>query len=345
MAIRQARETALWVFAEGSRTVVDEQIPAANVREAVYAAIPREQVEQTLRAYQAVSDTRLDSPLAFLLRRYAHLKQFSANLLRHVSFAGDRFAEALVVDLQTEIRRKLPADAPMYFITPSWHGFVVPQEAPERLPYELCVLATLREQLRSGDVFVPGSRKFADLESYLIPAAQWPGLRGEVLRQLGLPDDPRQRLHARLAELEALLPQVTALLAAGGEVRLEDGELVLTALQAEELPASLRVLDERIRARMPVVELTDILVEVDDWTGFSDLLREASAGNTDSSEPVYADLLAAACNIPLSDMARSTGLEYQTVRWATNQFLHEHPLRAATTRVVNQQHRQWLARH
>jgi hypothetical protein len=57
------------------------------------------------------------------------------------------------------------------------------------------------------------------------------------------------------------------------------------------------VLDERIRARMPAVELTDILVEVDGWTGFSELLREASAGGQEGPEPVAA-LLAAACNIP-----------------------------------------------
>jgi hypothetical protein len=125
------------------------------------------------------------------------------------AFTGDRFAEALalVVELQTGVRRKLPAEAPTDFITPSWHGFVHPQQTPERLPYELYVLAILRERLRLGEVFVPGSRKFADLESYLIPAAQWLGLRGEVLRQLGLPEDPSQRLHARLAEL--------------GEVRLD----------------------------------------------------------------------------------------------------------------------------
>ena len=54
---------------------------------------------------------------------------------------------------------------------------------------------------------------------------------------------------------------------------------------------------------------------------------------------------AEACNIPLSDMARSTGLKYQTVWWATHSLLHELLLRAATTRVVNQQHRRWLAAH
>ena len=48
-----------------------------------------------------MSDIRLDSPLAFLLRRYVHLNQLSVSLLRQVAFAsvftGDRFAEALAL--------------------------------------------------------------------------------------------------------------------------------------------------------------------------------------------------------------------------------------------------------
>ena len=61
-------------------------------------------------------------------------------------------------------------------MTPIWTRFVRAAEAAEALgghrqAYELGVLTTLRERLRSGGVFVPGSRKFADLESYLIPAA------------------------------------------------------------------------------------------------------------------------------------------------------------------------------
>ena len=52
------------------------------------------------------------------------------------------------------------------------------------------------------------------------------------MRQLGLPEYPGQRLYARLAKSEALLPQVTTLLGECGEVRRKDGELVLTALRA-----------------------------------------------------------------------------------------------------------------
>ncbi|MEJ7665214.1 MAG: hypothetical protein WKG07_39665 [Hymenobacter sp.] len=115
----------MWVFAQVSRKVVDEQIPAAGVRGSHFCRdTPGAGGIGPGRRTISLSDTRLDSPLAFLLRRYAHLKQFSANFLRHITFAsafhGDRFAQALavVVELQTGARRKLPADAPTGFITP-----------------------------------------------------------------------------------------------------------------------------------------------------------------------------------------------------------------------------------
>jgi hypothetical protein len=37
--------------------------------------------------------------------------------------------------------------------------------------YEMCTLAELRDRLRSGDIWVTGSRQYRDFETYLIPAA------------------------------------------------------------------------------------------------------------------------------------------------------------------------------
>jgi hypothetical protein len=40
--------------------------------------------------------------------------------------------------------------------------------------WELCVRVGLRDGLRSGDVFVPGCRRYADPASFLL-TAPWPG--------------------------------------------------------------------------------------------------------------------------------------------------------------------------
>lgn len=60
---------------------------------------------------------------------------------------------------------------------------------------------------------------------------------------------------------------------------------------------------------------------------------------------LYAALQAAACNIWLADMARSSSPDYQVLWWKSHQYLQEDDLKAATGRMVNQQHGQWLARH
>jgi hypothetical protein len=46
----------------------------------------------------------------------------------------------------------------------------------DRRYYELCALTELRNALRSGDIWVPGSRQFKDFEDYLLPTAAFEAL-------------------------------------------------------------------------------------------------------------------------------------------------------------------------
>jgi len=58
-------------------------------------------------------------------------------------------------------------------------------------------------------------------------------------------------------------------LASGSTVRIEDGELVITPLAAEELPEDCQRLQALVAERLPKVELAELLIEVDRWCGFT----------------------------------------------------------------------------
>ncbi|NJM53065.1 MAG: hypothetical protein HC846_06530 [Blastocatellia bacterium] len=73
--------------------------------------------------------------------------------------------------------------------------------------YELCVIFELRQKLRSGDMWVEGSRRYARLESYLIPAEDWEKVRPTVCELLNLPTDGMKLLKLRQAELQELYGQ------------------------------------------------------------------------------------------------------------------------------------------
>ena len=84
----------------------------------------------------------------------------------------------------------------------------------------------------------------------------------------------------RVRELRELLSRVDSGLGSGdgasgngasgnGDVRLEDGHLVVPPFDAETLPPSAAALADAVTGRLPLVDLPDLLIEVDAWTGFS----------------------------------------------------------------------------
>ena len=96
----------------------------------------------------------------------------------------------------------------------------------------------MRSALRSGNLWIEGSRRYTNPETYLIPTGQWSDLRDEACRQMKVPEDGWIRLKQRAAQLDQLASALDQDLGGKSKVRLEDGELTVGRLEAEERPAS-----------------------------------------------------------------------------------------------------------
>jgi TnpA family transposase len=96
-----------------------------------------------------------------------------------------------------------------------------------------------------------------------------------------------------------------------------------------------------------LVELSELLIEVDGWTRFSDDFEHAGGTEPRGRElrtHLYASVLAQACNFGPVRMAQISDLTYQKLAWCTNWYIRDETLKAATTRLVNFQYRQPLSR-
>src|SRR3989454_12290882 len=180
--------------------------------------------------------------------------------------------------------------------------------------YELCTLWELRGALRAGDVWVASSRRYANPETYLIPKARWAMLRPEVCQQLQAPEDGAIRLARGGGELTEVLPRVERLLARRGQtgtLRMEKGRIVVPPLDAEERPERIRRLEDDVASRLPLIDLPELLIEVDQWTGFSHHLRHLNIREPrrpDFLPVLYAALLAQGCNFGFARMAQMADL-------------------------------------
>jgi TnpA family transposase len=224
----------------------------------------------------------------------------------------------------------------------------MPDGQPNRPPYELCVLSTLRDALRSGDIYLPHSRRYTDPETFLIPRVAWPQLREDVCQQLDLDSTGATRLSDRAQALTDLLPRVDRLLDQREGIRIEQGELIVPMDEGEDIPESVKALAEQIGRRLPQVDLTDLLLEVDQWTGFSQHLTHVGGGQPRTDDlllHLHAAVVAQGTNMGLIELAHHANLTYDRLAWVSTWYLREDTLKAAVAALVNFQYRQPLAQH
>lgn len=286
----------------------------------------------------------------------SYLRQFAPAVLAAVRFAGGPGTEqllqavSLLAGLYATGARKVPAGAPVGFVPATWAGYLVAAEqagdvTAYRRYWELAVLVGLRDGLRSGDVFVPGSRRYADPASFLLTPEAWAPQRVEFCHLVGKPVEAVDALAQADEELHIALADLESQLAKGdpGEVRLtDDGELIIPPLTAEDVPAEADALRAELAGMLPRVPIASVLVEVDARTGFTDHLVHAGGKvnrPTELKRNLLYVLIAEATNMGLSAMADSCGVSYDMLAWTAEWYFRPETLEAANAAVVNYHHR------
>jgi TnpA family transposase len=325
--------------------LLDGDIEDNSVRVKTFEYITPDELKVSLKETKQLIRPENDAYVDYFGKSYNRVRRFSSKLLATLKFQvrGNDSGLLTALDLVHEIhlgrRRKLPDDAPTEFIPESWQPYVQSGQKIDRCYYELAALWLLRQKLRSGDIYLAQSRRFSELETYFIPPKEWSLCREEVVNLTGTPIDARLRLTERENELITLMGQVEELLnQPDSDLREERGSLVLSPFKADEKTLELKHLAEEITARLPRIEITDLLVEVDSWTDFGNAFEHLNlAQNQDSNSwlSLYSCLLAQACNLDFQQMATSTGLLYRRLCWFNNWYIRDETLRSANNALID----------
>ena len=350
----QATNEKVRLFKELGQVLLDQGVSDEQVRDQIYQKVSPEKLkaalEESIRLLRPDDDNYFD----FLANRYSYIRRFAPVLFSVFTFSSNVKSDPLLkaIELLRQLdlrnRRKVPDDAPKTFISPKWATYVFDEQGVlVRRYYEMCVLWELRRALRSGDIWLENSRRYANPESYLIPQEQWASLRHELCQMLQISLGGKPRLQQQREELETQLEQLKQTLQNNDKVRLDaKGELIVSPLKAEDLPKSCQTLKKLIGQRLPQIDLSELLIEIDKLTGFSYALVHAGGNSSRSEEAqkyLYAVILAQACNLGLSHMATIANLSYDRLVWYNNWYLREETLRDANTAIVNFQYHQNLS--
>jgi hypothetical protein len=238
--------------------------------------------------------------------------------------------------------------APLDLVPSAWRRLVLPRHQPvaDRRAYTLCLLERLQDSLRRRDVFVRRSERWGDPRVRLLHGPQWETLRPQVCRALGRSESPEPELRALAQQLDAAYQRTATNFPTNAAVRVEqvDGRetLTLTGLEKLEEPPSLRMLRDHVLARLPRVDLPELLLEIHARTGFAREFRHISEGAArvaDLPISLCAVLLAEACNIGLEPVVRSDipALTRGRLSWVQQNYLRAETLTRANACLVDTQ--------
>ncbi len=246
-------------------------------------------------------------------------------------------------------------EAPLEVVPPAWRRLVV-QTAPtyhvDRKAYTFALLEQLQAALKRHDVFVVPSEKWADPRAKLLQGAAWEAARPQVCRGLGHTTDATAEMDTLSQHLDERYRRTAANLARNPFVRVEREKgrdtVVISPLEKLDEPASLLRLRDGVQARLPRVDLSDVILEVQTWTGFADAFTHISEGNArvhDLTTSICAVLLAEACNIGLEPLIRPDvpALTRGRLEWVRQNYIRAETIVPANAVLVDAQARILLA--
>lgn len=323
--------------------------------ETVFRVVDRDELAATVDQVRNTARPRNLNYLDLIETRYVRRRQAFLRLVSTLDFepvSGEEPSlEALshVMTLASASQRVRAVEqrvrgqvvvAPLTHITSDrWRRHVQP-EAGTINPnfYELAAFDRLKGRVRAGDVVVPNSRRYQSFESHLLSSEHWQELQATQQTRLAVGSDPDVYLQTVQHTIETRFQAVEQLFEQGDTLKVNaEGKLWLD-LPESDAPPDVKAWREYIYRILPRVHLPDLLIEVDQWTGFLDhfrhLVHRTPTQGADR-ERLIAGLMGLGMNVGLERMAQATPYSFKSLSSIRDWYLRAQTQTQAQVRLDN----------
>jgi TnpA family transposase len=347
------KTTLLFRLAEAA---VDK--PDGTIREVVFPVVS----EQTLRdlvkeykagGYQQQVQKAMRGPYS------KHYRRMVPVILKHLAFCSSNSVHQPLVQALELLKKYVDVPltqahfassetVPLDDIVPTtWRKAVVTRdktgktEQVSRINYELCVLHTLREKVRSKEVWVQHANRFRNPDDDL--PKDFESKRSTYYEALRQPQGVDTFIRQLQQEMTTALEQLNQTIPNNPQVQLlpkGGGWISLSPLPPQPEPQHLGLLKAEMGRRWPMVELLDLLKETELRAPFTDHFKSLTVRENLDRATIQKRLLLClhglGTNIGLKRVAAGDhGESYRDLLYARNRFLTKETMRAAITEVAN----------
>ena len=302
---KTALKTTLRGFSNLGSALLGAKEDDAPLENAILAVGGWDVLKQLVATATHLTDTMAAEPLAHVAQGFHRFRRYAPRMLSALKIKAAPIAQPLLEAAHIVRTGKSSASRPTTFLrrNSKWYRHLQAQETDPHRLWEVAVLFHMRDAFRSGDIWLPHSRRYADLKQALVSLSAV-----QNTPRLSIPFEPHEWLDDRKARLKDGLERL-AQAARNGAIpggSIENGTLKLDRLTAN-VPAEADQLVLDLYRRIPEVRITDLLLDVDKATGFTDAFTHLRTGVPCKDKIGLLNvLLAEGLNLGLSKMAEAS---------------------------------------
>lgn len=242
----------------------------------------------------------------FLLKSH-HSFNYTNELLECINFNTNTKPELIkLLNSFPTYKNRKRLEININFFSTQWQRYIRKYDYSKKI-IEIALLYTIRDNIRSGDLFVRESAKYNSFDHYLIEPVE-----------IGNDDEAVKFLNE--IKNSFILPKK---LDFNFEIDKDERNFF----------------SDKIYSYFPKITMTEMIYEVNTWTNFLDSFKENSQqGATGKQKSIVATLLANGHNIGFSKMAVSSSIDEGVLRRTNEYYFNHSTLSKAQISLVNYHH-------
>jgi TnpA family transposase len=239
----------------------------------------------------------------------------------------------------------LDAERDLHWLSAAWRKLIAPEKhdgqvvAIHRRYFELAVLYAIRDELKSGDLYIPHGERYDDYREQLVDDDT---LNREMVQYgivTGVETNPEGFVKALKDDMLQTANAVDAAFPANAFAEIVDGRLILKKPPAVELLPAVRQIDQLLGERLEQISILDVLIDTERWLQLRKLFRPLMGTESRIEElrpRIISTLFCYGCNMGPSQTAKSIrGMSRKQVAWLNIKYVTEETLEQAIVKVIN----------
>jgi TnpA family transposase len=316
-----------------------------------------DQTEALIEQCQAHTVSSEHSHLPFLAKYFQNQRSLLLAILEEanpIATGADKSLEraiSLVTKHKTRRQEWLPARLndqalDLAWVPDKWWRLVTGKEKRgaevsevNRRWFELCVFTQVALDLKSGDLVIAGGDRFSDYRDQFVSDEEYRASVNQYCEYLGV-SAQSEVFVAKLREwLAATAARVDVGFPENEQLRIENGEPVLSRLVRQPEPEKLRMVTQLLSEQLAPVSILDVIADTEQWLRWTRHFGPLSGHDAkldDAKARYLTSVFTYGCNLGPNQVAQAMkNYDHRQIAWINQRHISEAGLDEAIIEVIN----------